>query len=167
MGTVYLAEHPFMGRKAAIKVLRRHYLEDKDMVSRFVNEARAANAIHHPNIVEIIDVGYLPDGIPYLMMEFLAGETLAARLVRHGRLPAADAVGILDQAAAALEATHAAGIIHRDLKPDNLFLVPDADVPGGQRVKGVDFGIAKLTRAAFGPSARTGHSAIGTPHYRA
>src|SRR6266403_12619 len=108
MGTVYLAEHPFMGRKAAIKVLRRHYLEDKDMVSRFVNEARAANAIHHPNIVEIIDVGYLPDGIPYLMMEFLAGETLQQRLTRVGRLSPADAVRIVDEAASALDAAHAA-----------------------------------------------------------
>src|SRR5260221_487132 len=91
MGTVFLAEHPFMGRKAAIKVLRRDFLQDKDMVTRFVNEARAANAIHHPNIVEIIDVGYLPDGTPYLMMEFLAGETLSMRLERARRLSTADA----------------------------------------------------------------------------
>ena len=77
MGAVYLAEHPFMGRKAAIKVLRRELAEDRGLVERFMNEARAANAIHHPNIIDIIDVGLLPSGIPYLMMEFLDGETLA------------------------------------------------------------------------------------------
>jgi len=69
MGAVYLAEHPFMGRKAAIKVLRREFAEDPGLVERFMNEARAANAIRHPNIIDIIDVGRLPSGIPYLMME--------------------------------------------------------------------------------------------------
>jgi serine/threonine protein kinase len=80
MGAVYLAEHPFMGRKAAIKVLRRELAEDSGLVQRFMNEARAANAIHHPNIIDIIDVGQLPSGVPYLMMEFLDGESLAKRI---------------------------------------------------------------------------------------
>src|SRR6476646_3651329 len=82
MGAVYLAEHPFMGRKAAIKVLRREFAEDKSLVERFMNEARAANAIRHPNIIDIIDVGRMPSGIPYLMMELLEGESLAQRLAR-------------------------------------------------------------------------------------
>ncbi|HVR61393.1 MAG TPA: serine/threonine-protein kinase [Polyangia bacterium] len=165
MGKVYLAEHPFMGRRAAIKVLRGIYLEDTSMVTRFVNEARAANAIHHPNIVEIIDVGYLPDGPPYLMMEFLEGETLQQRLTRVMRLPPPEAVRILDQAASALEAAHAAGIIHRDLKPDNLFLIPDPTTPGADRVKVVDFGIAKLEGPGLGDSVRTTGVVLGTPHY--
>jgi serine/threonine-protein kinase len=166
MGTVYLAEHPFMGRRVAVKVLRGMYLEDKEMTTRFMNEARAANAIHHPNIVEMIDVGQLQDGPPYLMMEFLGGETLGARLSRENRLTEPEAIRIIDQAAAALEAAHAAGIIHRDLKPDNLFLVPPE--PGGsglERVKIVDFGIAKLDNPAFGDSARTTGVVLGTPNY--
>ena len=165
MGKVFLAEHPFMGRRAAIKILRGIYLEDTTMVTRFVNEARAANAIHHPNIVEIIDVGYLPDGPPYLMMEFLEGETLQQRLTRVGRLTPPEAVRILDQAASALEAAHAAGIIHRDLKPDNLFIVPDPTTPGLERVKVVDFGIAKLEGPGTGDSVRTTGVVLGTPHY--
>jgi serine/threonine-protein kinase len=165
MGKVYLAEHPFMGRRAAIKILRGMYLEDKTMVARFVNEARAANAIHHPNIVEIIDVGYLPDGPPYLMMEFLEGETLGMRLNRLGRLSPAESVRIIDQAASALEAAHAAAIVHRDLKPDNLFVVPDASSPGDERLKVVDFGIAKLETPGMGESVRTTGVVLGTPNY--
>jgi serine/threonine-protein kinase len=165
MGKVYLAEHPFMGRRAAIKILRGMYLEDKNMVARFVNEARAANAIHHPNIVEIIDVGYLPDGPPYLMMEFLEGETLGMRLNRLGRLSPAETVRIIDQAASALEAAHAAAIVHRDLKPDNLFIVPDQSSPGGERIKVVDFGIAKLEAPGMGESVRTTGVVLGTPNY--
>src|SRR5258708_16161086 len=87
MGKVYLAEHTLMARRAAIKVLRGIYQEDRKMVARFINEARAANAIHHPNIVEMIDVGYLDGGLPYLMMEYLDGETLQRRLTRLVRLP--------------------------------------------------------------------------------
>ncbi|HXI59065.1 MAG TPA: serine/threonine-protein kinase, partial [Polyangia bacterium] len=165
MGKVYLAEHPFMGRRAAIKILRGMYLEDKAMVTRFVNEARAANAINHPNIVEIIDVGYLPDGPPYLMMEFLEGETLGMRMARVGRLSPAESVRILDQAASALEAAHAAGIVHRDLKPDNLFLIPEGGNPGAERVKVVDFGIAKLEGPGMGESVRTTGLVLGTPNY--
>ena len=92
MGAVYLALHPFMGRKAAIKVLKRELAEDPGLVERFMNEARAANAIHHPNIIDIIDVGRMPSGIPYLMMEFLEGESLAQRIARERPLDVAVAV---------------------------------------------------------------------------
>src|SRR5262245_15123260 len=124
MGAVYLAEHPFMGRKAAIKVLRREFAEDRALVDRFMNEARAANAIRHPNIIDIIDVGRMPSGLPYLMMEFLEGESLASRIAQ-GRLRVPEAVDYALQTTAALAAAHTKGIVHRDLKPDNLFLVPD------------------------------------------
>ena len=80
MGSVYLAEHTVMGWKAAIKVLRRSLADDKVLVRRFINEARIIKAVRHPNIVEIIDVGILPDGLPYLLMELLEGETVGARL---------------------------------------------------------------------------------------
>src|SRR6185312_9699503 len=138
-GTVYVAEHCFMARKAAVKVLRRTYVQDEWMVALFMNEARAANAIGHPNIIDIIDVGRLADGQPYLMMEFLAGESLAQRIGRIHRLPIADALDFAAQAAAALAVAHDKGIVHRDLKPENLFLIPDLTMPGGERVKVLDF----------------------------
>jgi len=165
MGAVYLAEHPFMGRKAAIKVLRREFAEDRGLVERFMNEARAANAIRHPNIIDIIDVGRLPSGIPYLMMEFLEGESLAHRIAR-GKLEVPEAVDVILQTTAALAAAHGKGIVHRDLKPDNLYLVPDDSAPGGVRVKVLDFGIAKLRGDLSGGASKTqAGSLMGTPPY--
>ena len=166
MGAVYLAEHPFMGRKAAIKVLRRELVEDKGLVERFMNEARAANAIQHPNIIDIIDVGQLPSGIPYLMMEFLDGESLAKRIEREKHLAVSAAVDIATQTASALYAAHGKGIVHRDLKPDNLYLVPDEARQFGQRVTVLDFGIAKLRGELSGSGAKTqSGSVMGTPPY--
>src|SRR6185312_5042105 len=128
--------------------------------------ARAANAIQHPNIIDIIDVGILPSGIPYLMMELLKGESLARRLERDRRLPVAEAVNVAVQTASALNAAHAKGIVHRDLKPDNLFLVPDESRPFGHRVTVLDFGIAKLRGELSGSGAKTQTGAVmGTPPY--
>jgi serine/threonine-protein kinase len=166
MGAVYLAEHPFMGRKAAIKVLRRDLAEDKGLVERFMNEARAANAIRHPNIIDIIDVGRTPAGVPYLMMELLEGQSVAKRVLEAVQLPVDEAVEIGLQTAAALAAAHGKGIVHRDLKPDNLFLVPDESHPRGVRVKVLDFGIAKLRGDLSNVSAHTQAGALmGTPPY--
>ncbi len=166
MGAVYLALHPFMGRKAAIKVLKRELAEDPGLVERFMNEARAANAIHHPNIIDIIDVGRMPSGIPYLMMEFLEGESLAQRIARERPLDVALAVSFAKQTAAALGAAHSKGIVHRDLKPDNLFLVPDEAQQFGCRVTVLDFGIAKLRGELSGSGAKTqSGSVMGTPPY--
>jgi serine/threonine-protein kinase len=165
MGAVYLAEHPFMGRKAAIKVLRREFAEDRGLVERFMNEARAANAIRHPNIIDIMDVGRMPNGIPYLMMEFLEGESLSQRIAR-GTLPVTEAIDVILQTTSALAAAHTKGIVHRDLKPDNLYLVPDDAAPGGVRVKVLDFGIAKLRDDLSGGMAKTQAGALmGTPPY--
>ena len=125
MGVVYLAEHPGIGRRAAVKVLRPGLTDNPEITKRFFNEARAANAIRHPGIVEVFDFGTLPSGTSYIVMELLEGENLAARLRQVGRLPIADARRIARQTASALAAAHAAGIVHRDLKPDNIFLVPD------------------------------------------
>ena len=152
---MYLAEHPFMGRKAAIKVLRRELAEDSGLVERFMNEARAANAIRHPNIIDIIDVGLLPTGVPYLMMEFLEGESLSQRILRRRPMPIAEAVDVAAQTASALAAAHDKGIVHRDLKPDNLFLIPDDARTPRRRVKVLDFGIAKLRGELSGSGART------------
>ncbi len=167
MGAVYLAEHVVMGRRAAIKVLRGEFADDEMLISRFINEARAANAIGHPNIVDVVDVGRLPDGIPYMMMEYLEGENLAKRLGRAGRLSPETALHLAMQAGSALDAAHQKGIVHRDLKPENLFLVPDPLAPEQERVKVLDFGIAKL-RGNFSKGdsmkTRTG-SLMGTPPY--
>jgi serine/threonine protein kinase len=171
MGTVYLAEHTFMGWRAAIKVLRRSLADDKVLVKRFINEAHAIRAVRHPNIIDIIDVGVLPDGLPYLLMELLEGETLAARLHGRGPLPLDQAIDIACQTASALAAAHDKGIVHRDLKPDNLFLVRDPEQPLHEKVKVLDFGIAKLRDNARGGSP-AGVSAstrsgvlLGTPAY--
>lgn len=167
MGTVYLALHPIMGRKAAIKVLKPELARDESLVMRFFNEARAANAIRHPNIIDIIDVGLLPDdNVPYMLMEFLEGESLATRLDRERPLQVSAAVEIASQTASALAAAHSKGIVHRDLKPDNLFLVPDEMVGNGERVKVLDFGIAKLRDDMRGSSMKTRTGAImGTAAY--
>jgi serine/threonine protein kinase len=167
MGTVYLAVHPIMGRKAAIKVLKPELARDESLVSRFFNEARAANAIRHPNIIDIIDVGLLPgDNVPYMLMEFLEGESLSSRLDRVRPLDVATAIEVAIQTASALAAAHSKGIVHRDLKPDNLFLVPDEMVGGGERVKVLDFGIAKLRDDLRGSSMKTRTGAImGTAAY--
>jgi len=167
MGTVYLALHPIMGRKAAIKVLKPELARDESLVTRFFNEARAANAIRHPNIIDIIDVGLLPDdNVPYMLMEFLEGESLATRLDRVRPLDVGSAVEIAAQTASALAAAHSKGIVHRDLKPDNLFLVPDEMVGSGERVKVLDFGIAKLRDDMRGSSMKTRTGAImGTAAY--
>ena len=166
MGAVYLAEHPFIGRRAAIKILRRDLAQDAAMVERFMNEARAANAIRHPNIIDIIDVGRASSGVPYLMMEFLDGMTLSQRIAQVGKLGLGEALEIAQQTAGALGAAHGKGIVHRDLKPDNLFLLADDSVAGGARVKVLDFGIAKLRGDLTNLSARTQAGALmGTPPY--
>jgi serine/threonine protein kinase len=166
MGVVYLAEHPVLRRRVAVKLLKRQYLESPSLVSRFVNEARAAAAIHHPNVIEVIDVGMVEQEIPYIMMEYLEGEPLSRRLTRE-RLGVGKAVDIAIQAARAVAASHAIEIVHRDLKPENLFLVPDPMSPGGDRVKVLDFGIAKLRpdwSGSDGAKTRTG-VIFGTPAY--
>jgi serine/threonine protein kinase len=166
MGVVYLAEHPVLRRRVAVKLLKRQYLESPSLVLRFVNEARAAAAIHHPNVIEVIDVGMIDDEVPYIMMEYLDGEPLSRRLARE-RLGVGKAVDIAIQAARAVAASHAIEIVHRDLKPENLFLVSDPMSPGGERVKVLDFGIAKLRpdwAGSDGPKTRTG-VIFGTPAY--
>ena len=163
MGVVYLGRHTILDRPAAIKVLLPELSQRREIVSRFFNEARAATASRHPGIVEIYDFGFLPDGAAFIAMEFLQGESLASRLRRERRLPVFATIQIGRQIAAALHAAHSKGITHRDLKPDNVFLVPDPEI--GERVKLLDFGIAKLT-ADDAPSAHTRTGMVmGTPAY--
>ena len=170
MGTVYLARHELLGRAAAVKLLRPDLTVNAELVTRFFNEAKAATAIRHPGIIEVFDFGYTDDGRAYLVMEFLDGESLAARIAARGRLSEVEAAQIARGIASALTAAHQQGIVHRDLKPDNVFLVPDPDLPGGERPKILDFGIAKLADPA-GLPANVRHTAtgvlMGTPLYMA
>jgi serine/threonine protein kinase len=168
MGAVYLAAHTFLDRKAAVKVLLPAFSNDEEVVNRFVNEAKAATVIHHPGIVQVFDFGKLPDGRAFLVMEFLEGESLDARLKRLGRLSVPDALRVTHDCASALAAAHQAGIVHRDLKPENIFMVPDAQHDSGERAKILDFGIAKLTddQQRGSVKTRTG-SVMGTPTYMA
>ena len=158
MGAVYLAEHPLIGKKVAIKIVRE---DSTDVAERFFNEARLVNDIGHAHIVDVVDYGVVekPTGrFVYLIMEFLAGEPLSALLGREGTLLPERAVAIALQIADALAACHQKGVIHRDLKPDNVFLVR------GDFVKVLDFGIAKLASAR--PNTDRG-MVVGTPAYMA
>ncbi len=163
MGVVYLARHPRLNRTAVIKMLRRELADNPEIAKRFENEANAAASIGHPGIVDVYDIGHTEYGSLYIVMEQLGGESLQTRLDRVGVLPAAQAVGIITHCADALSAAHERGIVHRDLKPDNIFLVPDALVAGGERAKLLDFGIAKLAGDAS-VMTQTG-AMMGTPLY--
>jgi serine/threonine-protein kinase len=170
MGVVYVAHDPTLDRRVALKILRpspEHPLAE--LRSRLVREARALSAVRHPNVVPIHDVLETDEGLPVLVMDLLRGESLRARLQREGRLPLSTAARIMVPVLSALEAAHALGVIHRDLKPDNIFLASDDD--GGESVRILDFGIAKLTRldAALsegGDLTRSG-TLVGTPYYMA
>jgi HD-like signal output (HDOD) protein len=157
MGSVYLAEHVLIGRQVAIKVLDPQIAGHPDVVSRFFVEARAVNEIRHPNIVDVTDLG-THAGQPFIVMEYLAGETLEARLERAGRLSDEETVRIARQVASALGAAHERGLVHRDLKPANIMLRDHPDYP--DFVKVLDFGIAKLLGATGAPVAH--HTEVGT-----
>jgi serine/threonine protein kinase len=167
MGKVYLAHHPGIGRRSAIKVLHANLAGDPAAVSRFFTEARASNAIRHPNIVEIFDSGTLDSGAPYIIMEHLEGETLGARMARG--LALGPALDFACQAASALAAAHSQQVVHRDLKPENLFITTDprdSRVPPRQLIKVLDFGVAKLQERLEEPAHRTrSGSLVGTPRY--
>src|SRR5678815_3750383 len=122
MGTVYLAEHTLIRRRVAIKVLHPELATDEHLVDRFMNEARAAGTLGHPNIVESTDMGFTADHVPYIVFEYLEGTLLTDEIYRVGGLPMRRAVRIAQQIASALHAAHTADIIHRDLKSDNIFL---------------------------------------------
>src|SRR5689334_1240848 len=161
MGEVWLAEQQSIKTKVAIKLLRDDVSADVSHVQRFFNEAVAVSQIRHAGIVKIFDVGRV-DGRAYLVMELLEGETLTRRIARARRLPLREVCDVGRQVAGVLDATHAAGIIHRDLKPDNVFLVPDAELPSGERAKVLDFGIAKLGTVGI---TSTSVGSMGTPLY--
>lgn len=170
MGHVYEALDTDIDRRVAIKLLRRELLTDNpEILQRLFVEARAANAIDHPGVVQISEARQLSDGTGYLVMEYLDGQTLTQRLSQAGgRLPVPESVDIAIQIAGTLRAGHERGVVHRDLKPDNIMLVRDDAVPGGERVKILDFGIAKLVHTAVTDAPLTlADIGMGTPGYMA
>lgn len=169
MGTVYEAQHMQLGGRVAIKVLRPELASSPETLQRFFNEARAVNRIEHPGLVRIFDFGSLPNGSPYLVMELLRGETLADRLQARSRFTEPEALAIIEQLASILEAAHERDIVHRDVKPSNIMLVPDPAAANGERVKLLDFGVAKVSSGSLagGAAATQDGRAIGTPLYMA
>lgn len=165
MGSVYLGRHLIIGKRVAIKFLRSEFASSQDLVKRFYREAQAASAVEHRNIINVMDVGVSPNGEPFLVMEYLEGESLEALLSRKGPLDLAAACGVLEPTLSALSAAHAKGIVHRDLKPGNIFIVHEQGQPTD--VKLIDFGISKF----IGPDeqsklTQTG-TMLGTPAYMA
>ena len=163
MGSVYGARHPLIGKRAAIKVIRRELSTSQEAVDRFVLEAQSVNQIGHPNIVDVFGFGQLADGRSYFVMEWLEGESLRDRMQRPLVFP--EALEHLESIAKALQAAHEAGVVHRDLKPDNVYLTSrKGEKP---QVKLLDFGLAKLTgkdnQQTF-ERTRTG-MVMGTPLY--
>jgi serine/threonine protein kinase len=164
MGRVYKGVHPTIGSRVAIKVLSRECSDRRDLVERFFAEAKAVNMIRHESIVNVLDLAMLPDGRPYIIMEYLDGAPLANLIdaANHQQhpLPLGGVARLAAEVLDALGAAHGKGIVHRDLKPDNVYVTPSG------RPKVLDFGIAKLTDTTTGSSTRTG-SLLGTPHYMA
>ena len=160
MGIVYGAVHAVIGKRAAIKVLSAKYCADRAAVARFLQEAQSVNRVAHANIVDIFAFGTLDDGRSYLIMEWLQGESLSARLERAHQLPVHEVIEITTELTRALEAAHAANVIHRDLKPDNVIVIPDDD---GFRIKLLDFGIAKLSTSQPQSSKTATGITMGTP----
>ncbi|HZA36680.1 MAG TPA: serine/threonine-protein kinase, partial [Vicinamibacterales bacterium] len=154
MGDVYLAEDVRLRRRVAVKVLAPRLVTDQERVRRFGQEARAVSALNHPNILTIYDIGQAGD-VHFIATEFVAGETLRARLA-GGRLTLGEVLEIATQTGSALAAAHDAGIVHRDVKPENVMLRPDG------YVKVLDFGLAKLTVSGFADAATDGLTRMET-----
>ncbi|HEY5944832.1 MAG TPA: serine/threonine-protein kinase [Kofleriaceae bacterium] len=165
MGAVFLASHKRLpGKQVAIKVLHAEMSGD-EVLARFKREAEIASRLGHPNIVQVHDFNAMPDGTPYLVLEYLRGESLAQR-IKAGPIPLDQALSIVRQVGSALAAAHREGIVHRDLKPQNIFLVPtEVDGRVVEIAKVLDFGISKIRGST---TVKTQDSALlGTPQYMA
>ncbi|HWB41950.1 MAG TPA: serine/threonine-protein kinase [Gemmatimonadales bacterium] len=162
MGQVYQAQDVRLQRTAAVKVLHAHLARDPAAVARVMREAANGSRIRNPHVVDISDYGETDQGVPYLAMEFIAGESLRATIQREGRLEPRRAATLLGQIARGLDAAHRLGIVHRDLKPDNLLVYRGED--GAELVKIVDFGISRAVQDERQQLTRTGF-VTGTCEY--
>jgi serine/threonine-protein kinase len=162
MGEVFSGEQPLIGKKVAIKVLKVEVAADPSNVARMLEEARTVNAIRHPNIVDIFTFGTLPDGRPYLVMDWLDGEPLDKLLEKRGALGLTDTLEIMSGICFGLAAAHTRDIVHRDLKPANVFVSRD-HATRAWSVKLLDFGIAK--NVSTGNSKTQTNAVVGTPDY--
>ena len=166
MGAVYRATHVELDRSVAVKVLMTELVSNETAVDRFLREARICASIGHPNVIDIYDLGRLPDGRPYLVMELLEGRTVGGALLEERRFAPSRVAWLVNEVSAALTAVHRRGVIHRDIKPDNLFLITRED--GTEGVKVLDFGLVGLTMPGPGDKRLTRAGAIfGTPGYMA
>ena len=163
MGYVISARHCELGEMVALKFLRPEALAHAELVERFAREARAAAKIRSEHIANVFDVGVLPDGTPFIVMEYLAGMDLADHLHQQGALPISTAVEYVMQACEALAAAHAHGIVHRDIKPENLFLTQQAQ--GMSMIKVLDFGISKIALPRGKRDLVRTQMALGSPVY--
>ncbi len=163
MGEVYLGRHIAVGRNVAVKILRSVFTKDEQIVKRFYREAQAAAAVKHRNIVDILDVGVSDLDDPYIVMEYLEGESLGDLLMRVGPIDLSAACAVMEPALEALQAAHDAGVVHRDLKPDNIFIVRAKKGP--PEIKLIDFGISKFTTADKETRLTADGSLLGTPSY--
>lgn len=170
MGAVYEARQESLDRRVALKTLHAEYAKNQDAIARFFNEAKVLSRLEHPSIVQVSDFGNAADGTAFLVMEYLRGHSLGRRLNdladRGERMSLLTALQICFQVADVLSVAHSQGIVHRDIKPDNLMLVADPIAPGGERVKLLDFGIAKLTNEHDKGGVKTAtQQVMGTPTY--
>jgi serine/threonine-protein kinase len=170
MGAVYQAEHLRTRKLVALKTLRPGFGKIREIAKRFEREALTTSLLSHPGVVQVDDYGELEDGALFLVMELVPGASLR-EIIDAGPVAPARAFAIVRQILDALAHAHAAGVIHRDLKPDNVKVMPDPDRPGEERVKILDFGIAKVVGAAeeaVGDEKLTEAGiAFGTPDYMA
>jgi serine/threonine-protein kinase len=165
MGSVYRAVQVNLERVVALKVMRGDFLKDRTAAERFKREALAVARLKHPHIVTVYDFGVMPEGVAYLVMEYLDGKTLRAELQTRKKIPLGPAVELMRQVCSAVHAAHAEGVIHRDLKPDNIFLETTRD--GSLAVKILDFGVAKLrlSQESQGVELTMSGVMLGTPVY--
>ncbi|HXX67518.1 MAG TPA: serine/threonine-protein kinase [Polyangiaceae bacterium] len=163
MGVVVAAHHIHLDERVALKFLLPEAMADSSATARFVREARAAVKIKNEHVARVADVGVLPNGAPYMVMEYLEGNDLAEWLQHQGAMPIEQAVEFVLQACVAVADAHALGIVHRDLKPANLFCVRRSD--GQLTIKVLDFGISKTVTAAGIASGTTTSAMMGSPYY--
>jgi len=163
MGSVWLAEHTALHTQVVVKFISSDYADNLEALARFRREAAAASQVKSPHVVQTLDHGVTPDGIPYIVMEHLEGRDLESHLGEVGVMTPREVVEVVSQLCRALEKAHAAGIVHRDIKPSNIFLCDAGD--GGVFVKLLDFGIAKGANVPkLDNGTRTG-AMMGSPYY--